>query len=225
MSGYRFLVNSASSSWDTSQVRVSTVIYPFVYMFRHVYSTIGIGSLLTALPAPTSLQVRVAVRWSVTHLELLWGDLWLTWRCCEVKCDSPGGAVRWSVTHLELLWGEVWLTWSCCEVKYDSPGAAVRWFVTHLELLWGDLWLTWSCCEVKCVRWRRCLFFFPSLSCGSCWLSAASLLWLGASPGSGMWRPNLNSRCRKTTKPPQSQKYELAGSRKENHKWKIMCTQ
>ena len=161
MSGYRFLVNSASSSWDTSQVRVSTVIYPFVYMFRHVYSTIGIGSLLTALPAPTSLQVRVAVRWSVTHL----------------------------------------------------------------ELLWGDLWLTWSCCEVKCVRWRRCLFFFPSLSCGSCWLSAASLLWLGASPGSGMCRPNLNSRCRKTTKPPQSQKYELAGSRKENHKWKIMCTQ
>ena len=130
MSGYRFLVNSASSSWDTSQVRVSTVIYPFVYMFRHVYSTIGIGSLLTALQAPTSLQVRVAVRWSVTHLELLWGDLWLTWRCCEVKCDSPGGAVRWSVTHLELLWGEVWLTWSCCEVQCDSPGAAVRWSVS-----------------------------------------------------------------------------------------------
>ena len=44
---------------------------------------------------------------------------------------------------------------------------------------------SWSCWEVKWVLCLRCLFFLPSLSRLSLWLSDTSLLWLGASPGSG----------------------------------------
>ena len=62
--------------------------------------------------------------------------------------------------------------------------------ISSLVLISGYLFLAKSasnscnCCEVKCVLWRLCLFFLPSLSRLSLRLSLTSLLWLGASPGS-----------------------------------------